>query len=172
MPNEEPELSAYDFTFVGGELNSYLFKTLTEITYEVRFTPTPYLFGENSPYADDTFELSLLINHNPTGRTPPFDRLTARTLAAIFGDFYVRSADTVTLYICASYDGRQMLRQQLFHRWFYYFERDDFTKVDDIIRDSGDTPYPLTLIIKHKNPYRIQIIEAFLQATSGYRAGK
>ena len=110
MPNEEPESLAYDFTFVSGALNSYLFKTQTEITYEVRFTPTPYLFGEDSPYAADTFELSLLVSHNPTGRTPPFDRLTACTLATIFGDFYGRSADTITLYICASYDGRQVLR--------------------------------------------------------------
>lgn len=172
MPNEEPEPLKYDFTFVGGEFNTYLFKTQTEITYEVRFTSTPYLFGDNSRYADDTFELSLIVNHNPTGRTPPFDRLTARTLAAVFEDFYVRSADTITLYICASYDGQQVLRQQLFHRWFYYFERDDYAKVDAIIRDSTGTVYPLTLIIKRRNPYRAEIFEAFMRVTSGYQADK
>ncbi|MFD2574034.1 DUF6169 family protein [Spirosoma soli] len=115
---------------------------------------------------------SLTISHNPTGRTPPFDQLTARTLAAIFEDFYVRSADTITLYICASYDGRQVLRQQLFHRWFYYFERDDFAKLDEIIRDSTGTVYPLTLIVKRKNPHRAEVFEAFMRVTSGYNADK
>ena len=172
MPNEEPELLKYDFTFIGSELNSYLFKTQTEITYEIRFTPTPYLFGEDSSYAADTFELSMLVSYNPTGRTPPFDRLTARTLAAIFEDFYLRSADTITLYICASHDGRQVLRQQLFHRWFYYFVRDDYAKVDEVIRDSAGVVYPLSLIIKKKNPRRSQIFEAFMQATLGYNVDK
>lgn len=97
MTNGEPQSLAYNYRFVGGEFNSYLFETQTEITYEVRFTPTPYLFGEDSPYANETFELSLVVSHNPTGRTPPFDRLTARTLAAIFEDFYLQSADTITL---------------------------------------------------------------------------
>lgn len=172
MQSEEPELLKYDFTFVGGDFNSYLFKTLTEITYEVRFTSTPYLFGEDSPYAQDTLELSLIVSANLTGRTPPFDRLTARTLAAIFEDFYVRSADTITIYICASYDGRQILRQQLFHRWFYFFVRDDFAKLDETIRDSNGTPYPLTLIIKRNNPHRAEILEAFLRVTAGYNAEK
>ena len=172
MPKEEPQLSAYNFLFIGGEQNSYLFETQTDITYEVKFTPTPYLFGEDSPYAQDTLELSLVVSDNPTGRTPPFDRLTARTLATIFDDFYVRSADTITIYICASYDGRQILRQQLFHRWFYFFVRDDFAKLDETIRDSNGTPYPLTLIIKRNNPHRAEILEAFLRVTAGYNAGK
>lgn len=172
MQNEEPELSHYDFSYIGGEFNAYIFKIQSEIIYEVRFTPTPYLFGEDSPYSNETFELSLLVNYNPTGRRPPFDKLTARTLAVIFENFYLRSAHTITLYICASYDGRQLLRQQLFHRWFQYFQQDDFIKIDDVIRDSDGTPYPLTLIIKHKNPHRLDVIAAFLTVIDGYKADK
>ncbi|MBO0938916.1 hypothetical protein J2I47_20355 [Fibrella sp. HMF5335] len=162
----------YDFTFVGGEYNAYLFTTDVGIVYNVTFTPTPYLFGAQAPFSQHTFELSLLIGLNPTEQQPPFNRLTARTLAAIFKDFYVRSDETVTLYICASSDGRQLLRQRLFHRWFDYFDRDDYTKIDGGVRDSAGLVYPMSLIFKRTNPYASQIAAEFVKIINGYGSDK
>ncbi|RYF70384.1 MAG: hypothetical protein EOO39_15820 [Cytophagaceae bacterium] len=162
----------YDFVFIGGEQNVYLFKTDKGIVYNVKFTPTPYLFGEASLFASTTFELSMLVSQNLSGRLPVFDRLTARTLAAIFTDFYSRSADTITLYICASDDGRQILRQRLFHRWFDYFDRDDYTRIDASVRDSDGNNYPMTLILKQANPDAPSIAAEFLRIVNGYGSEK
>ena len=162
------EAPTYKFSFLGDNENAYLFETTIGIIYQVKFTPTPYLFGEGSFYGERTFELSLLVGHNPTGRPPVFDRKTARTLAAVFSDFYQRSDETITLYICASDDGRQLLRQRLFHRWFDYFDRDDYNRVDAAFRDSSGATYPVTLILKQANPYGPEIAAQFLRVINGY----
>lgn len=171
-PEKQPEPYEYAYIFVGGVNNQYTFETNRGFIYKVTFTPTPYLFGEDSIHSENTYELSLLVGFNPTGEDPPFDHYTARTLATIFGDFYDRSADTITLYICASDDGRQLIRARLFTRWFFYFQRDDFARVDAVLRDTSGERYPICLIVKEKNPQRTEVFEAFMQAITGYNAGK
>lgn len=88
MSEEERQSSSYNFTFAGEAFNSYLFATLNNITYEIQFKPTPYLFGDDFVLADEIVELVIKVADNPTDRRPPLDQLMAPTVAAIINDFY------------------------------------------------------------------------------------
>jgi hypothetical protein len=170
----DQELPKYSYRFIGGDQNRYVFETENLIEYEVKFTATPYLFGEESFFAEHIVELSLVVTDNPTGELPLFDRLTSNTVAAIFTDFYRRSDETITIYICASYDNRQLLRERAFNRWFDKFTKVErhFVKMSSCITDADGTVYPVTLIIKEHNPYAVDIATAFNRLVWGYNAGK
>ncbi len=172
MQAQKPDRKPYEYKYEGGPNNIYSFETSRGFIYQISFTPTPYLFGEDSIHSKDTYELSLSVIFNPTDENPPFDYRTALTLATVFGDFYDRSDDTITLYICASYDNRQLIRAELFGRWFHHFQRDDYARLDLVLRDSTGERYPVCLIIKETNPYRTEVFEAFMQAVTGYNQGK
>ena len=162
----------YEFEFIGGSQNSYTFQTVNLIIYEIKFTPTPYLFGENSPFASHVYEFSIIVADNPTDTNPAFDDRTSPTIAAIFTAFYERSNELIIIYICDSSDGRQLIRQRKFNYWFYFFVQEDFVKYDDTIHDIGGESYPVTIILKEQNPYKIQIISDFITAISGYNSEK
>lgn len=43
------------------DINSvYFFKTIYDVEYKVIFKPSPYIFGEDKPYANLLYEFSLL----------------------------------------------------------------------------------------------------------------
>jgi len=138
----------------------------------VKFKPTPYLFGEESVFAPYTFEFSIVVAESPTDKSPAFDDRTSYTIATIFTDFYQRSSELITIYICDSSDGRQLIRQRKFNYWFYFFVNDDFVKYDDVIRDVDGQKYPVAIILKEQNPYKTQIITDFIALISGYAEGK
>jgi chorismate synthase len=157
---------------LGGIKNGYSFTTSNTITYEVTFKPTPYLFGEDSTFSLNTFEFSLLVSANALTKSLPFDKAIAPTIAAIFVDFYSKAEDTIAIYICDSSDGRQLLRQRKFNDWFEIYKKETFIKIDSGFVESNGTFYPVSLIIKNKNPHRVQIFEAFLNVIDGYNADK
>jgi hypothetical protein len=76
MSEGEPLLSSYNFSFAGGIHNSYLFVTLKQITYEIQFKPTPYLFGENFVIANEIVELVIKVIDNQSIRASPSARRT------------------------------------------------------------------------------------------------
>ena len=80
MREEAHPSFGYNFNFAGGIHNSYLFVTLQNITYEILFKPTPYLFGEGFILADEIVELVIKVADNPTDRRPPLDSLIAPTV--------------------------------------------------------------------------------------------
>ncbi|AUD05438.1 hypothetical protein GCM10028818_53470 [Spirosoma horti] len=162
----------YEFDFMGGSENSYVFQTINRIVYEVKFIPTPYLFDEASPFASYVYEFSILVADNPTDLEPIFDERTSYTVAAIFTEFYEQNDALITIYICDSSDGRQLTRQRKFNYWFYFFVKDDFVKYDDIIRNIDGEKYPVALILKEQNPYKAQIIGEFIAIISGYNSDK
>lgn len=43
---------AYDFDFIGGQNNVYLFETDNNFRYEVKFVPSGYLWESKPFYAD------------------------------------------------------------------------------------------------------------------------
>jgi hypothetical protein len=158
---------------LGGEDNIYSFQTKNEIVYEVLLRPTPYLFGSDSMYASFVYELIIRVaRNNSTKKRPPFDSLVAPTIAEVFTDFYENSPLTIAIYICDSSDNRQQIRQIKFNRWFEYFDKEDFTKIDDSIRDSGGAIYPVSLIVKYNNPHKKAILWAFLEMIEGYNHEK
>ena len=162
----------YAFAFIGVPQNSYTFQTTKLLIYEVKFTHTPYLFGEESPMAPHTYEFSIIVADNPTDSDPAFDERTSHTVAAIFSHFYDQKDELVTIYICDSSDGRQLTRQRKFNYWFHFFVKDDFVKYDDVIRDPNGDKYPVSLILKETNPYKAQIISEFIAIISGYSSDK
>ena len=84
----------------------------------------------------------------------------------------VLSNELIIIYICDSSDGRQLIRQRKFNYWFYFFVQEDFVKYDDTIHNIGGESYPVTIILKEQNPYKIQIISDFITAISGYNSEK
>ncbi|TAF31937.1 MAG: hypothetical protein EAZ67_11155 [Cytophagales bacterium] len=170
MKSEEHLSSIYNFTQVD---NIYSFDTRSLIRYEIIFRPTPYLFADEPLFSSFTYELIIKVAQNNSGyKNPPYDMLVAPTIAAIFTHFYDNAPTTICIYICDSSDGRQELRQAKFDRWFEYFDKDDYTKVDDSIRESDGTTYPVSLIVKQANFYRVAIVLAFFDLTSHYNKDK
>lgn len=171
MQSEESSYRGYEFVFEGGKINAYTFQTEAGIAYVVSFKPTPYLF-DNTLYAENTYELSITVAVNPTGRSPVFDTKVSRTVAAVFEDFYLSSDEYLTIYICETADKRQNIRKTKFDRWFEHFAPVDYNKYDAGIKDSAGDVYPVSLILKDRNPYKAAIIVAFTEIIAGYNQDK
>jgi Family of unknown function (DUF6169) len=173
MTNET--LPSYTFSYLGGINNVYSFSTHNAIDYEVAFKPTPYGLGDESPYADDIFELVLKIIDSPEGENirPPFDALTAPTVAAIIKDFYDRSDLYITIYICDTSDRRQKARWYKFNRWYDYFNANNYYRADRAVLDEKDgVLYHCAIILKAANPRRFEIFAAFDRMLEGYNNTK
>ncbi|MEI7587740.1 DUF6169 family protein [Runella sp.] len=175
MQNEEftSPNQRYSFNFLGGTDNIYSFQTKNEFAYEILFRPTPYLFGINSINSKFIYELIIRVaRNNSSKKSPPFDQLVSPTIAEIFTNFYENAPKTIVIYICDSSDNRQLIRQAKFSRWFEYFDKNNFTKLDDSIRDSGGIIYPVSLIVKSNNPHKKAILLDFLEMIEGYNRNK
>lgn len=147
----------------------YGFITSNQIAYQVKFVPTPYGLGDNSPYGDDIFELVVKVTESPGDMRPPFDALTAPTIAAIIRDFYDRSDLYITIYICDVSDRRQKARWYKFNRWYDYFSASNYYRADRAVLDEKDgVLYHCAIIIKVANPRRFEIFEAFHKMLDGY----
>ena len=158
MLNDSP-LSDYEFRFVDEDPNSYYFTTVNEITYEVRFVPSAYLFEEYIEHYVDAYEMIIAVADNPTGGRLPADALIAPTIRAIFYDFF-RSNEQVIVFICDSFDGRQKARMRKFMNWYYTDIQRYFFKVDIGIPDlKGDIL--VSAILKVQNPYFSQFVKVF-----------
>ena len=151
--------------------SAYFFKTSYDVEYKVIFKPSPYIFGEDKPYAYLLYEFSVLAkfagSHSYTR-----DDLIAPTVVAIFLDFYNRHDENICFYICDSSDGRQHVRKRKFDMWFNEYNRGAFLKLDSEIKDIDGVWYPVAIIMKNDNVYRVDIIEAFLNLISGYNEEK
>jgi hypothetical protein len=172
MQEEERPQNTYDFFFLGGTNNSYGFETNLGIVYEIKFKPSPYLFPSESEYSANAFEFAIEVFLNPNPTSPPFDKKSSKTIAYIFEDFYQRNIETVTIYLCDSSDGRQMVRHRKFNIWFDEFNQEEYLKLDRILKDIHGNIFPTSLIMKHSNPFKEQIIHEFEAITDGYGTGK
>lgn len=97
---------------------------------------------------------------------------TSNTIASIFRNFYEKNDEYVTIYICDSSDQRQLVRYRKFRQWFLYFTNDDFLKIDAIIKDEDHQLFPVSIIFKEANPYKVEISAAFLKLIDGYNGGE
>ena len=153
---------SYSFFFEGGLDNSYFFKTNDEIIYEVIFKPTPYLFGdEKSIFSDLIFEFSILVHFNPNDKLPAADSKIGATSAEILKDFYLKNGNNITIYICDSSDDKQSIRKRKFDIWFTKYNGTDFFKIDKVLVDAQDNRFPISLILKDTNHFRLEIIDSF-----------
>ena len=164
----EIDYSPYTYELIedGGTL--YIFKTDFEVLYEVRFKPTPYLFLAEKPFSDDTYEFSIIVIENPNHASPPFDNRIGSTIARIFDSFYQDYGNTISLYICASHDNRQLVRYRKFNSWFTTFQKSRYYKIDSPIIDSEGREFPISIILRADNPYREEIVNSFFDVVSKY----
>ena len=162
MQNETISNSNYDFFYFGGTDNSYAFETINEISYEVKFKTSSYLFDGYSEIHIDAFELAIQVAINLTGKNPPLDPKISHTISAIFRDFYLKNNEQVVIYICDSSDSRQEARRRKFNQWVELFKGTEFVKVDTKILDPAGPIYYNSIILRSNNPYRDQIIQSFI----------
>jgi hypothetical protein len=152
----------YEFTFAGGDYNSYFFATDSKIVYEVKFRDTAYIFDGYLHFAIQAFEMIIQVESNPTGKNPPLDPKISHTIATIFKDFFQKLPEQVIIYICDSSDTRQLARKRKFDSWIDLFKGEDFSRVNSTIVDVQGRIYYNALIIKRSNPYYTAITDAFI----------
>ena len=145
---------------------TYAFETDYQLIYEVRFKNTGYVFAGYPELESNTFELIIQLVLNNTGnRTPPDTRIAA-TIADVVKLFLTR-AERIVIYICDSSDWRQVARARKFDGWFEYYRGIDFIKINRNIIDPAGEIYLTALIMRHDNPLKVNIFEAFDRLTSG-----
>ncbi|MPR36174.1 DUF6169 family protein [Salmonirosea aquatica] len=149
---------AYEFAFLGGSDSAYIFPTRFGITYEVRFKPSGYLFGDEQPFADSIFEVVLLPARGDADKEKPLDARIPSTVAAIVKDFFIQK-ETVLLYICEDNDGRGAVRNRKFGQWFNFYKLEYHFKFDFTI-GSAEEQYYNSVIGRMDNPYKNEIIAA------------
>ncbi len=166
MPNGP--VNGYDYIFLGGENNTYLFITTQQVVYELKFKPSSYIFGNQPPFTEFAFEFVIDVAANPLTRLPPLDAAIPATIATIFNDFF-RLKDTVVVYICENADGRAAVRHRKFDQWFEQFQpgRLSFVKFDYRF-GSGAEFFFTSLIMRIDNPRLADIITSFQQLSADY----
>ena len=58
----------YNFSFIGGTNNSYVFETSKGIVYEIKFKHSPYLLNENATYSKLIYEFVIDVAINNSGK--------------------------------------------------------------------------------------------------------
>ena len=154
-------LPKYDFEFAGGAFNSYFFQTQHDIIYEITFKPSGYIFEENEPFQDKTFEFSIIPIENKNNINPPLDKRIPNTIASVFLDFF-QHHDRIVVYLCETSDKRASARFRKFNQWFDWYKGTSFLKIDmQMGQDTNGEVYFTSLILRLENPDAIEIVSAF-----------
>lgn len=164
-------LEYYPFIKKEGEREEYVFVTNYKVEYTLKFKPSPYIFGEDKPYARLLFEFSVLAQFSGLESYVRDDKIAA-TVAAIFIDFYNSKMENISFYICDSSDSRQHVRKRKFDGWFSEFNKGAFFKLDGEIKDEEGIRYPVAIIIRSNNPFRGQLAVDFVNLLAGINEGK
>ena len=161
MPKKEPS-AKYEFVFLEEENVSYFFQTDYQLTYEVSFKPTFYIFEPHLPFANWVYELVIKIFDNASDKIPPTDPIISVTIVAIFQHFFSNHTEKIIVYVCDTSDRKHLARYRKFNRWFEFHNDDEFRKMEVNTTDElKDVTYFNTLIVKRTNPYLAEIEIAF-----------
>lgn len=159
---------AYEFIFVGGNDNSYVFKTVANIIYEIKFKNSDYIFGKNSPYTQNTFEFVIDILQTSDIKSPPLDSNISITTAQIFHDFF-KNEQNIIVYTCETNDMKHNARFRKFNQWSEYFNDGTFEKNDYELKEKvSKLSYFSSIIIKNNNPNKYEIISEFEEVMKQY----
>ena len=161
---QKEQLPKYDFLFLGGINNTYIFETASQIAYEIKFKPSEYLFEEYEEFKYNIYEFSLLIAYNPYKKSPSLDKFIPQTVADIVQDF-LKKEERIALYICDSSDSKEAARARKFGHWFSYMNNGSFVKYETIISDVSANYY-ISVILRGDHPYKIKILTAFDELTT------
>lgn len=161
----------YPFVIDEDDSTTFAFETNHQLVYEVRFKHTGYIFVSYPELELHAFELIIRLVSNSTGNRTPLDTQIAATIAGIVRSFLART-ERVIIYICDSSDLRQVTRARKFDTWYEYYRGIDFIKINRNIIDPSGEVYLTALIMRHDNPLKVRIFEAFDRLTSGQAEDK
>ncbi len=102
------------------------------------------------------------IAEKPANLKPPLNKKVSVTVAHIFHDFFNKNNNVISIYFCDSSDSKQEVRMKKFNQWWYQLKVPTYFKVDEVLVDSKKQEYPIFMILRTINPYKMEIIEAFL----------
>lgn len=160
--------TSYDFIFIGGKENSYLFETAFGVIYEIKFKPSKYIFKSGFSYSDFTFEFVINVLHNPKYKSPPLDTKVSTTSAEIFIDFF-KNEQNIIVYTCETNDAKEYARFRKFNHWFSSFNDGSFKKEDFKLKDKlTNIIYYSSIIIKNNNPNKQEILLEFEEVMTQY----
>lgn len=161
-------LPSYNFIFVGGKENSYIFETETGVIYEVNFKPSKYIFESGFSYSAFTFEFVIKVLENPIHKSPPLDIKVSATTAVIFIDFF-KNEQNIIVYTCETNDSEEYTRFRKFNHWFQSFNDGSFMKEDFKLKDKlNNTIYYSSIILKNNNPNKHEILAEFTEVMEQY----
>lgn len=164
-------MKGYDFDSTESVQNAFYFTTEFGLAYEVLFEQSGYIFPDDPDLDSHVFELVIKLIINTTGKRTPSDPRIAATIAEIFNAFLARN-ERIIVYICDSSDLRQVARARKFDGWYEYYRGIDFIKINRNIVDPSGEIYLTALIIRHDNPNKVRIFDAFDRLTSGQQGEK
>lgn len=158
MLKKEP-LASYEYVVLEDETISYFFQTDHQLTYEVSFKPSFYIFDASLPFSESVYELIIKVFDNPLLPKIPADPLIAPTVALILTDFFQQRQERIIVYVCDTSDRKHLARYRKFNRWFESFDNSEYQKIEiHSIDKIQDVVYFNTLIVSANNPY-ISLIE-------------
>lgn len=164
MESESLPEPPYSNSFLDGLHNVFVFTTVDDVVYEIKFVPSTDFFTDYESLDVNVFEMIIGIKDNPLGGRLRADRRVAPTIFGIFEAFFI-SHRQVFIYICDSSDGRAEVRHRKFDGWFFSqrakFESHDIAKVDRFIKTDGDAIY-LSLMMSRRNPKLGRVVDVFM----------
>lgn len=170
MESKKPT-EPYQYTFTGGETNSYFFTTQTNVIYEIKFVPSTDYFRGYEALEVEVFEMVIAVTDNPGGRRVPADERTAPTLFAIFHHFFLPHLQAL-IFICDSSDGRERARFRKFGIWFDQASMLDSNQDLDIAKfdqhfADGDELILISLIMSRRHPQHQLVRTIFFDLAEG-----
>lgn len=103
---------------------------------------------------------------NINNRISPSDEKVRETIIVMIDEFFSLNNNTL-LYICETGDGKQAMRNRLFHYWFSLYDRfREFTCLSSSVIDADGVQNYATLIIRNDNPKLVEIVSEFTETIS------
>jgi Family of unknown function (DUF6169) len=157
----------YDFQFLGGYKNTYIFVTDSGLIYEIKFKPSTYIFGNKPPVDEFAYEFVIDVAENLTGKKPSLDKKIPPTIADIFYNFFTLK-ETVVVYVCDNSDGKATIRNRKFSQWFEQYNRLSFLKFDFLL-GTEEEYYLTSMITRIDNPKLSEVLVSFQKISTENR---
>lgn len=143
--------SPYTITYSPSE-QSYKFVTDYDVEYAVSFMEDEIL---------DVDEVFHFIVSNTKRKASPRDIKVRDTITAILDAFFQQRQSAI-IYICETGDGKQSMRNRLFHYWFsrYKHSNECMFLSSAVIDEEGVMNYA-TLVIRNDNPNLTNVLNSY-----------
>lgn len=137
--------------------NFFEFVTDYGVRYSIGFMPDDGLLSVEAYH---------FIIANMENKPSPKDEKVRLTVMVCIEEFFARK-NNVMLYICETGDGKQAVRNRLFHYWFSQYEnRSLFTCLTSSVIDEDDNTNYATLLVRNDNPMLAKIIFEFSETVA------